>query len=340
MEAKAPATRATIRTVAADAGVSVPAVSKVLRNAYGVSEALRTKVEASIAKLGYRPNVSARAMRGKSFIIGVLLVDVSNPFFPQILDGVNEVLGLSNYRALLGVGQSQSNLEASLIESMISHQMDGLILVAPQMHGKELERFAKQIPMVVLGHHEATATDFDTVNSDDQEGASIAVSAFISRGITNIAMLSIGRDDPDQHNVETHREIGFRKAMKKAGLATLADIWRCSGDTKKCAEDVFHLLQTRKRPRGLFCWSDLDAVHAIDACAKLGVRVPEDLAIIGYDNSSVAALSVVNLASIDQSGQRLGRLATETLLARINGRNSAIHLLVEPNLVVRRSLLS
>jgi LacI family transcriptional regulator len=338
MKAKTSAARATIKTVAADAGVSVPAVSKVLRNAYGVSESLRSKVEASIAKLGYRPNVSARAMRGKTFIVGILLVDVSNPFFPQILDGVNDVLGASNYRALLGVGQSQSTLEASLIESMISHQMDGLILVAPQMHGQELARFAKQIPMVVLGHHEATASTFDTVNSDDQEGASIAVRAFIARGITNIAMLSIGREDPDQHNVETQREIGFVKAMKKAGLANNAEIWRCSGDTKKGAEDVFHLLQTRKRPCGLFCWSDLDAVHAIDACAKLDLRVPEDLAIIGYDNSSVAALSVVNLASVDQSGQRLGSLAAETLLSRINGRSVATHMLIEPNLVVRKSL--
>jgi LacI family transcriptional regulator len=338
METKTPKARATIKTVAADAGVSVPAVSKVLRNAYGVSDSLRSKVEASIAKLGYRPNVSARAMRGKSFIIGILLVDVANPFFPQILDGVNDVLGSSNYRALLGVGQSQSTLEATLIESMISHQMDGLILVAPQMHGKELAHFAKQIPMVVLGHHEATATSFDTVNSDDQEGAAMAVRAFIARGITDIAMLSIGRDDPDQHNVETQREIGFRKAMKKAGLEAVADIWRGSGDTKMGAGDVFHFLQNQRRPRGLFCWSDLDAVHAIDACARLGIRVPEDIAIIGYDNSSVAALSVLNLTSLDQSGNRLGSLAAETLLSRINGRTAATHMLIEPSLVVRKSL--
>jgi LacI family transcriptional regulator len=338
MNANTPPPRSTIKTVAADAGVSVAAVSKVLRNAYGVSDGLRTRVETSIAKLGYRPNISARAMRGKTFIIGILLVDVSNPFFPQILDGVNDVLGSSNYSALLGVGQSQSTLEATLIESMISHQMDGLILVAPQMHGKELARFARQIPMVVLGHHEATATSFDTVNSDDQEGAAIAVRAFLGRDITDVAMLSIGRNDPDQHNVETQREIGYRKAMKKAGLAANSEIWYCSGDTKKGAEDVFRLLQTQKRPRGLFCWSDLDAIHAIDACARLGLRVPEDIAIIGYDNSNVAALSVVNLASIDQSGQRLGSLAAETLLARIEGRNTSVHLLVEPNLVPRKSL--
>ncbi len=336
MDAKVDEQRATIKTVAAQAGVSVAAVSKVLRNAYGVSDELRRKVEAAIASLGYRPNTSARAMRGKTYTIGILLVDVSNPFFPQILDGVNEVLDASNYRALLGVGQSERTLEASLIESMISHQMDGLILVAPQMHGKELAQFAKQIPMVVLGHHEATATTFDTVNSDDQEGAAMAVRAFTERGITDIAMLSIGRDDPDQHNVETQREIGFQKAMRKVGLK--AEVWRGTGDIKTSAAEIFRLLQNRERPRGLFCWSDLDALHVIDACAKLGIRVPEDIAIIGYDNSSVSALSMVNLASIDQSGRRLGTLVAETLLSRMGRRTASTHLLIEPNLVVRKSL--
>lgn len=337
MDAKNPA-RATIKTVAEDAGVSVAAVSKVMRNAYGVSEALRAKVEASIARLGYRPNTSARAMRGKTFIIGILLVDIANPFFQQILEGVNDVLELSNYSALLGVGQSQTRIEATLIESMISHQMDGLIMVGHQMHGRELARFAKQIPIVMIGHHEATASSFDTVNSDDQEGAAIAVRAFLERGINDIAMLSIRRDEPQDHNVETQREIGFRKAMQKAGLNAHNAIWRSSADLKKSGEEVFHLLQTQKRPRGLFCWSDLDAIHAIDACARLGLRVPEDIAIIGYDNSSVAALSIVNLASIDQSGHRLGSLAAEALLTRIAGRNTSVHLLVEPNLVPRKSL--
>jgi LacI family transcriptional regulator len=336
MDVKFDTQRATIKTVAAHAGVSVAAVSKVLRNAYGVSDELRRKVEAAIAKLGYRPNTSARAMRGKTYTIGVLLVDVSNPFFSQILDGVNDVLNSSNYRALLGVGQSERALEASLIESMISHQMDGLILVAPQMHGKELAQFARQIPMVVLGHHEATATSFDTVNSDDQEGAAIAVRAFKDRGVTDIAMLSVGRDDPYQHNVETQREIGFEKAARKVALK--AEVWRGTGDLKTSAAEIFRLLQTKKRPRGLFCWSDLDAMHVIDACAKLGIRIPEDIAIIGYDNSSVAALSIINLASIDQSGRRLGSIAAETLLSRMGGRSAATHLLIEPNLVVRKSL--
>ncbi len=335
--ASIPASRVTIKTVAADAAVSVAAVSKVLRGAYGVSEQLQKKVQASIERLGYRPSVAARGMRGQTFTIGVLLVEIANPFLPQVIDGVNEVLAESNYKAMLAVGQSNMKLEAKLIESMIDYRMDGLILVAPQLQGSQLARFAKQIPMVVIGHHEATASAFDTVNSDDQEGAAMAVHAFAERKIKDIAMLSQQIDDPQAANVVTQREWGYMKAMQKAGLAGQGRILRVAYDSQHRPAKIRELLQMRNRPRAIFCWSDLDAIHVIDAAKQLKLRVPEELAIIGYDNSSVAALAPINLASIDQSGKRLGSLASERLLSRIAGRTTASHVLVEPSLVIRQS---
>jgi LacI family transcriptional regulator len=329
--------RVTIKTVATHAEVSVAAVSKVLRNAYGVSEALRKKVQNAIDTLGYRPSMAARGMRGQTFTIGVLLVEVANPFLPQIIDGVNEVLAESNYKAMLAVGKSNLKLESSLIESMIDYHMDGLILVAPQLQGAHLAKYAKQIPMVVIGHHEATATSFDTLNSDDQEGAAIAVRALCEKGYKDIAMLSLHMDDPTAANVSTQREIGFQKAMQKARMASKARILRIAYDPPSKAAAILEILKQRNRPRAIFCWSDLDAVQVIDAARQLGLRVPEDIAIIGYDNSSVAALQSIGLSSIDQSGKRLGALAAEKLLNRIGGRNTASHILVEPSLFVRNS---
>ena len=329
--------RVTIKTVAANSGVSVAAVSKVLRGAYGVSETLRKKVQASIDHLGYRPSVAARGMRGQTFTIGVLLVEIANPFLPLIIEGVNEVLAESNYKAMLAVGQSDMKLESKLIESMIDYHMDGLILVAPQLQGSQLARFAKQIPMVVIGHHEATATAFDTVNSDDQEGAAVAIRALFEKGIRDIAMLSPVLDDPHAANVITQREIGYQKAMQKAGAASRARILRVAYDAHLRPAAIVELLQQRNRPRAIFCWSDLDAVHVIDAAMQLKLRVPQDIAIIGYDNSSVAALQTVSLSSIDQSGKRLGSLAGERLLSRISGRTTASHVLVEPSLFIRKS---
>jgi LacI family transcriptional regulator len=330
--------RATIKTVAADAGVSVAAVSKVLRNAYGVSEALRAKVQSSIDRLNYRPNVSARGMRGQTFKVGVILLEIANPFLSQIMDGVNDVLSASNYQALMGMGASRMPLEASLIESMIDFNMDGLILIAPQMGGDLLAKYAQQIPMVVIGHHEATATHFDTVNGDDQEGAEIAVRAFLKQGLLDIGMLSLAVDDLHDVNVVQQREIGFRNAMRKAGLPTEGRIWRNRSNVHRKSDEVEEYVSSGRARRAVFCWSDIDAIHLVSCARKRNIQVPDDIAIIGYDNSSVAALSTINLASIDQSGRRIGALATETLLSRIGGRTNASHVLIEPTLVRRSSL--
>ncbi|MGO7427172.1 LacI family DNA-binding transcriptional regulator, partial [Rhizobium ruizarguesonis] len=125
--------RVTIRTVATHAGVSVAAVSKVMRNAYGVSDALRARVTDAIEALAYRPSRAARGLRGRSFTIGVLLIDIRNPFLPEVIAGVNGVLAPSHYQAMIGVSDARVQLETSLIESLIDYKMDGLILVAPRL---------------------------------------------------------------------------------------------------------------------------------------------------------------------------------------------------------------
>src|SRR6476660_7940118 len=125
--------RVTIRTVAKDAGVSVAAVSKVLRDAYGVSEALRSKVQASMQKLGYRPHAAARGMRGQTYTLGILLPDLRNPFFADIMAGINEALVRTQYQPLLGVGESAPTTEHAVIDAMVDRQMDGLILIAPRL---------------------------------------------------------------------------------------------------------------------------------------------------------------------------------------------------------------
>ena len=138
--------RVTIRTVATDAGVSVAAVSKVLRSAYGVSETLRTKVQASMQRLGYRPHTAARGMRGQTYTLGVLLPDLRNPFFADIVAGIDEALVRTQYQALLGVGQSAATTEHALVDAMIDRQVDGVILIAPRIPTEELIRIAEPHP--------------------------------------------------------------------------------------------------------------------------------------------------------------------------------------------------
>jgi LacI family transcriptional regulator len=330
--------RVTIRTVAADAGVSVAAVSKVMRNAYGVSDALRLKVEASIDRLGYRPSVAARGMRGQTYTLGVLLVGIDNPFLPSIYQGIESVTGAAGYKIMVGVGAAETRTEVRLIEQMIDNRMDGLILVATQIAGETLERFSQQIPTVVIGHHEPTAIGFDTINNDDHLGAKLAVRALLDKGHRDIAMITPAGSDRHPTDVAPERERGYRDAMAEAGLAAFARLIRVpqSGDARD--RMIVEFLASPNRPRAVFCWSDLDAIPLLTAAFRQGIRVPQEIALVGYDNSPVAALPMIDLASVDQDGVRLGKLSAEALFSRINGRQVAEHILITPALILRSSV--
>jgi LacI family transcriptional regulator len=330
--------RVTIRTVAADAGVSVAAVSKVMRNAYGVSEALRQKVETSIEKLGYRPSVAARGMRGRTFTLGVLLVGIDNPFLPGIYDGIESVTEAAGYKIMVGVGAASTPTEVQLIEQMIDNRMDGLILVATQVAGATLERYARQIPIVVIGHHEPEAIGYDTINNNDQGGSRLVVEAFVKKGHRDIVFVTQSEQDRHIADVAPQRELGYCKAMTEAGLADQIRVLRLPRYGAPRDHAIREILNAPDRPRALYVWSDLDAIPLMSEAFRLGIRVPEDIAIVGYDNSPVAALSMVDLASVDQDGPQLGKLAADALFSRMNGRKEARHILIEPRLIVRGSL--
>ena len=182
--------RITIRTVAEDAGVSVAAVSKVLRDAYGVSAALRARVQASIEKLGYRPHAAARGMRGQTYTLGFLIPDLRNPFFADIMAGVNAALERTQYQTLLGVSDLAEPNEKALIENMIDRQMDGIMVIGPRMPAGEIREFAARIPTVLLAYHPGKDDNFDTVNNDDRHGAELVVQHLVAAGYKQIAYLS------------------------------------------------------------------------------------------------------------------------------------------------------
>lgn len=330
--------RVTIRTVAADAGVSVAAVSKVLRNAYGVSDALRGKVMESIGRLEYRPSLAARGMRGQTYTIGVLLVEIANPFLPQIVDGINATLATSNYKAMIGMGQANVPIENSLIDSMIDSHMDGLILVAPLTSGETIAHYSEKIPIVTIAHHSAAAPTYDTVNGNDQAGACIAVEALIARGHSDILMLTPELRHCGETTVTHQREIGYIATMAKHGLADRMRILRIPNTGPARDQAIRSLLASPDRPRAIFAWSDLHGVYLINHAKTMGLDVPGDLAIVAYDNSVIAELPLIDLASIDQSGRELGIRSAELLLSRIAGRTQPRHVLVEPRLISRSSL--
>jgi DNA-binding LacI/PurR family transcriptional regulator len=327
----------TIRDVASDAGVSVAAVSKVLRDAYGVSEALRAKVKASIARLGYRPHAAARGMRGQTYTLGFLIPDLHNPFFADILAGVNTALERTQYQLLMGVCDSDPTTEIALIEAMIDRQMDGLIHIGSRIGEQQLADVASRIPAAVIAVHPKVETNYDTVNNDDSLGATLVVQHLVAAGYKHIAYLSQQISVDEVSMVTVQREIGYRAAMKEAGLGRNVQVVYAGQTPREAQTEARHLLEQRNRPDAIFCWTDFIALEVLSVAHDLGLNVPGDLAVVGYDNTSYCDLAQNALTSIDQSGQVLGLQAARLLIERIGGREKAEHYMVTPRLVARAS---
>lgn len=327
-------TRVTIKEVAEDAGVSTSAVSKVLRDAYGVSAKLRDRVNESMKRLGYRPHAAARGMRGQTYTIGLVLPDIRNPFFADIMTGVNNALERTQYRAMIGISNSSLSVEVAMVESMIDRQMDGMILIGSTEDRVNLESIAARKPLVTIGHHDPEATAFDTVNNHDHQGGLLVVRQMVAVGYRRIAMISL---ESSTSTILLQRELGYRNGMIEAGLEPAINVLRTPQTLREVQIATRRLLQSPTPPDAIFCWTDFIALEVISVATELGLRIPEDVGIAGYDNTMYCDFAQNSLSSIDQSGELLGLQATRLLIERIKGRDTAEHFVVNPRLVVRRS---
>lgn len=340
MEPATPRRRVTIVDVAQHAQVSTTAVSKVLRNAYGASPTMRAKVRQAIAELGYRPSAAARGMRGQTYTIGVMLPDARNPFFPEIIDGLTAWLAGTDYQVLLGPGGcDDESAEARITEAMIDRSMDGLILIAPISTRSHLEYVAGIVPTVVIGRHGHSAV-YDTVATDDIAGASLVVSHLAGLGHRRIAHIEHRETDPARLTEMPNaiRAKGYRQAMRAHGLAEEIDVVSTSYTQEGGYLGARQLLARPHPPTAIFAGADIVAMGAIEALAEAGLSVPANVSVAGYDNTTVAAYSLISLTSVDQAGREIGGNAARMLLDRIADRNRpTAQVKLSPTLVVRRT---
>ncbi|TCO42546.1 LacI family transcriptional regulator [Kribbella antiqua] len=340
MEKPTPPRRVTIVDVAQHAQVSTTAVSKVLRNAYGASPAMRAKVQQAIEELGYRPNASARGMRGQTYTIGVMLPDIRNPFFPEILDGLTEALRDTPYQVLLGPGGcNDAQAEARVTEAMIDRGMDAMVLVAPISSRSRLEHIARSVPTVVVGRH-GHSDAYDTVSDDDLTGAALVVGHLVSLGHRRIAHIEHAETDPDRlaEMPNAIRAEGYKRAMQAHGLGDEIDIVSTTYTQEGGYAGAQQLLARSQRPTAIFAGADVVALGVLEAVAEAGVSVPGDLSVAGYDNTTVAALGPVSLTSVDQAGHHIGAETARLLLDRIRDRERpSAQVRLSPTLVTRRT---
>ncbi|MEV0173154.1 LacI family DNA-binding transcriptional regulator [Streptomyces sp. NPDC050803] len=339
MEPPAAPRRVTIVDVARHAQVSTTAVSKVLRNAYGASPEMRAKVRRAIDELGYRPLAAARGLRGRTYTIGVMLPDIRNPFFPEILDGITGRLADTDYQVLLGPGCNGEKEEARVTEALIDRGMDGLVLVAPVSPRSHLDRVASLVPTVVVGRH-GTSPAYDTVADDDMTGASLVVRHLAGLGHRRIAHIEHHETDPTRiaEMPNAQRADGYREAMRDLGLDEEIDVVSTSYTQDGGYRGMKELLARADRPTAVFAGADIVAMGVLEAIAEAGLSVPGDLSVAGYDNTTFAALGPISLTSVDQAGREMGRNAARLLLERIEDRNKpSVQVKLSPTLVPRRT---
>ncbi|WP_206068308.1 LacI family DNA-binding transcriptional regulator [Nonomuraea composti] len=331
--------RVTITDVARHAQVSTTAVSKVVRNAYGVSEAMRVKVQAAIDELGYRPHHAARAMRGRTFTIGVLLPHIRNPFFADILDGLTEEISASGYQAIMvQSGGRDPAAERRAGDALVDRQVDGILWVAPCCAKAQLEQLAKDTPTVVLGRHDRSAV-YDCVLDDDEVGAELVVEHLIALGHRRIGHITQKDDLPGRAAalLQTIRARTYERVMTERGLAAHIAVAATSYSEEGGYEGARQLLARDPRPTAIFAGADGAAFGALAAVHEAGLTVPGDVSVAGYDNARMSGLAHIALTSVDQDGAIMGKTAGRLLLERIDGRTSAVRFSVTPTLVTRRS---
>ena len=332
--------RATISDVAEHAGVSRAAVSKVLRGAYGVSGTMKARVEASVHALGYRPSALARGMRGSSFTLGVFVVDLQNTFMSVLIEGIRAEAEAQGYQVFIGQAERGLAQQQATIEAMTDRKMDGLLLIAPFGSLDDLEAIGKTTPTVVLGR-QGPGQSYDTVASDDLSGSGLIVDHLVSLGHRRIAHLKhVGREKNQPDMPQEVRSRGYLEAMTRNGLEQEIDVletrWSHEGG-RRAAEEML----TRKTPpTAVHAGTDMTAFGVMAALSEAGVKVPDDISVVGYDNIFASSLPQIALSSVDQSGLEMGSLAAKLVVERIQGRQEAVTTVVSPKLVVRGSTAS
>ncbi|WP_117212050.1 LacI family DNA-binding transcriptional regulator [Allorhizocola rhizosphaerae] len=326
-----------IKDVARLAGVSVGTVSNVLNHPERVAEATRLRVRQAIAELGFVRNDSARQLRaGNSRQIAIVVLDVTNPFFTDVVRGAE--MAAEDHGVLVVVCNSSESVdrERRHLDVLEEQRVRG-VLITPvdDAHTSRLELLIARGTPVVLVDRGSGWPSRCSVAVDDVFGGRLAAEHLIARGHRRVAF--VGGPMSIQQVIDRHR--GFSAALGKTARLITVDTPNLTVTSGRVAAGQLAELPAQQRPTAVFCANDLLALGVLQGLTHRGLRVPEDVAIVGYDDIEFAAAAAVPLSSVRQPREQLGRTATELLLDEIqaNGDHQHRHVLFQPELVVRAS---
>lgn len=320
--------RPTLHDVAARAGVSKSLVSLALQGSSKVAPASRDAILAAADELGYRPNRTASSLvRQRTHTIGVHILDLHNPVFAEILDGVQEAVRSHDYSTLLVTGNADPITELTEITRLLESRVEGLVLIAHRLSDDDLASLAREVPTVVVTWRTGGIAGLDSVAGDDLAGARLAVDHLVELGHTRIAHISGG-----DNRIARERRVGYEGAMADRGLKPLV----VEGTFTERGGYAGAEAAVDAGATALVVANDLAAIGALAALRARGLRVPADVSVVGYDGMRL--LHSLDLTTVAQPLADMGRMAADLLMERIaEPRRVSEHREVETRLVARGS---
>jgi LacI family transcriptional regulator len=327
------ATPSTLLDVARAAGVSASTVSRILNGTAKVSEAKRLKVLDAIERMNFTPNHMAQNLKsGHSMTIGIVVQDISSPFFDEALRGVDDGLKGTGYTSVIVSGHWNAGEEEDRIRLLLARKVDGIILLSGRISDEAVVRFSNRRPIVSTGRNIHTKNSIG-FKIDNEYGAFIAVNHLIQLGHRRIAFVA----GPANNTDAGERMKGYQRALTEANIA-LDENLIVEGDFHEACGliAVNHLFETRQQFTAIFAANDLSAYGVRLGLYRKGIRVPDDISLVGFDDLPGSAYTAPPLTTVHQPLYDIGRIATHALLGIINGTQS--HWEVPPlELVVRET---
>jgi LacI family transcriptional regulator len=332
-----------MKDIARDLGVSVVTVSKVLRNHGDISKETRQRVLKRMKELNYRPNLAARALiTGRTFTIGLIVPDLLHPFFAQVAKALSGVFRKNGYSLILSSSEEDPELEKQELDVLLTRRVDALLIASAQWTVESFRQIEDQeIPYVLIDRRfVGLAANF--VGVDDEAAGALATAHLIEQGCRRIAHVR-----GPEVSTAIGRAEGYRRTLAEHAMPSLPGYVipiGVSGDERGESggyEAAKTLLELDPRPDGIFCYNDPVAMGVMHAILDAGLRIPEDIAVVGCGNVIYSNLLRVPLTTIDQNSQSIGEQAAELALSLIDAkapvRPSSI--CITPTLVVRASSL-
>jgi LacI family transcriptional regulator len=329
--------RVTMAQVAREARVSLMTVSRVVNRKEGVSQATRERVQAVIERLGYRPSDIARGLVTKrTGTLGLVMPDVANPFFAEVARGAEHVAYNAGFNLFLCSTGEDTQRELEMLRSLEEKRVDGVLVCSSRLEESLLEEAVAGHPAVVLVSRRLESDDVGIVVINDMLGGQLATEHLLRAGHRQIGFLA----GPPISESGCARAKSYRATLTAAGVSPKPSWTRhCLPVVEGGREGARELLTANPELTALFCHNDLIAIGALQACADLNRTVPDDVAIVGYDDIPLAALVSPPLTTCRVPRYEIGSEAIRLLLKKISGSLEEEHreITVQPELVIRAS---